>query len=99
MPIGLVTNMDMLGAELPAAERDEHRRKILSLIKRTKDELNAHHDLPTILGNLADDMLAVSKCKDLVVNKGHYFGTNFFKEEPPLSDDDKRALIHFLKTF
>jgi hypothetical protein len=36
MPIGLITNMDMLGAELPPAERDEHRRKILSLIRRTR---------------------------------------------------------------
>jgi hypothetical protein len=43
-------------------------------------------------------MLAVSKCKDLVVNKGHYFGTDYFKEEPGLNDSDKRALIAFLKT-
>jgi hypothetical protein len=44
-------------------------------------------------------MLAVSKCKDLVVNKGHYFGTAYFTEEPGLNDSDKRALIAFLKTF
>ena len=43
--------------------------------------------------------LDLSKCPDYVVNKGHYFGTSFFKEEPPLSDDDKRALIEYLKTF
>jgi hypothetical protein len=48
---------------------------------------------------LTDAMLEVSKCKDLVVNKGHYFGTDYFKEEPGLSDADKRALIAFLKTF
>jgi hypothetical protein len=45
------------------------------------------------------DLLQVSKCPDFVVNRGHYFGTSFFKEEAPLSDDDKRALIEFLKTF
>ena len=99
MPIGLITNMDMLGGELPPEQRDEHRRKILTLIRRTKEELKSHDDLPTILGNLSDDMLAVSKCKDLVVNKGHYFGTSYFAEEPGLSDDDKRALIGLLKTF
>jgi hypothetical protein len=33
-----------------------------------------------------------------VVNRGHYFGTDMFKEEPGLSDADKRALIEFLKT-
>jgi hypothetical protein len=52
-----------------------------------------------VLGNLVDDMLAVSKCKDFVVNKGHYFGTSYFAEEPGLSDVDKRALIAYLKTF
>ncbi len=49
--------------------------------------------------NLVPDLFKVSKCPDYVVNKGHYFGTSLLKEEPPLSDDDKRALIHFLKTF
>jgi hypothetical protein len=39
------------------------------------------------------------KCPDYVVNRGHYFGTDKFSEEPGLSDDDKRALIEFLKTF
>src|SRR4029453_9076241 len=42
MPIGLITNMDILGAELPPSERDEHRQKILTLIKRTREELKAH---------------------------------------------------------
>ena len=43
--------------------------------------------------------MALSKCPDLVVNKGHYFGTAWQPDEPPLSDADKRALIAFLKTF
>jgi hypothetical protein len=34
-----------------------------------------------------------------VINRGHYFGTDQFKEEPALSDADKEALIAFLKTF
>jgi hypothetical protein len=34
----------------------------------------------------------VSKCPDFIVNRGHLFGTT-------LPDDDKRALIEFLKTF
>ena len=57
-------------------------------------------------------MLAVSKCPDFIVNRGHYFGTALFNDqdnltddeksfglEPVLSDDDKRALIVFLKRF
>jgi hypothetical protein len=48
---------------------------------------------------LARPLLELSKCPDLVVNRGHYFGTSYFQEEPGLSDDDKRALIELLKTF
>jgi hypothetical protein len=49
--------------------------------------------------NLAAPLLALSKCPDFVVNRGHYFGTSKFAEETPLSDADKTALIAFLKTF
>jgi len=62
--------------------------------------------------NLVKPMLELSKCPDFVVNRGHYFGTAEFNNqgglsadeqaygrEPELSDEDKRALIAFLKTF
>ena len=64
------------------------------------------------LKNLREPLLRLSKCPDFVVNRGHYFGTAKFNEteglsederafgqEPVLSDDDKRALIEFIKTF
>ncbi len=40
---------------------------------------------------LAPDLFRISKCPDLIEDKGHYFGTD-------LADADKRALIEFLKT-
>jgi hypothetical protein len=62
--------------------------------------------------NLRGPLLKMSKCPDYVVNRGHYFGTAKFNEtdglsddekafgtETPLSDEDKRALIEFIKTF
>jgi mono/diheme cytochrome c family protein len=98
MPIGLITNIDLLGEDLPPAERDAHRHKIIALVKRALHDLKGQTDFGAALAGLSEDMLAVSKCKDLVVNKGHYFGTDYFKEEPGLSDEDKRALIAFLKT-
>ena len=62
--------------------------------------------------NLREPLLKLSKCPDFVVNRGHYFGTARFNEtdeltedekvfgpETALSDDDKRALIEFIKTF
>ena len=97
-PIGLITNIDMLGEDLPPDQRREHRRKLLSLVKHAIREFKGNRDFSAAFATIADEMLAVSKCKDLVVNKGHYFGTAYFKEEPGLSDSDKRALIAFLKT-
>jgi hypothetical protein len=99
MPIGLITNMDLLGEDLPPAQRDEHREKLQRLVKRAIRELKGNPDFGAALSGLAGDMFEVSKCKDLVVNKGHYFGTDSFPEEPGLSDADKRSLIGFLKTF
>jgi len=37
-------------------------------------------------------LYALSKCPDYVVSRGHYFGAR-------LPDDDKRALIEFVRTF
>jgi hypothetical protein len=99
MPIGLVTNLDLLGEDMPEPEHREHRRRLVSLVKRVIRELKGATDYGAAFTGLTDDLLAVSKCRDLVVNKGHYFGTNYFAEEPGLGDADKRALIEFLKTF
>jgi hypothetical protein len=99
MPVGLMANMDLLGDELPPAERAAHKKKLLALVKHAKEALKEEKNFGAIFARLVDDMLDVSKCKDLVVNKGHYFGTDYFPEEPGLSDSDKLALIGFLKTF
>jgi hypothetical protein len=48
---------------------------------------------------VAQALYPFSKCPDFVVNRGHYFGSDYFSEEVGLSDADKRALIEFLKTF
>ena len=99
MPIGLITNVDILGEDLDPAAREAHKRKVKNLVKRAIRELKGQTDFGAALAGLSEDLFAVSKCKDLVVNKGHYFGTSYFTEEPGLSDEDKRALIAFLKTF
>jgi hypothetical protein len=99
MPVGLITNIDILGEDLPESQRRDHRRRLVTLLKRAVRELKGATDFGAAFANLTDDLLAVSKCKDLVVNKGHYFGTSYFSEEPGLGDDEKRALIAFLKTF
>ena len=98
MPISLITNLDLLGDDLPPDQQEAHRQKLIQLVKRAVRDLKRNPDFGAALSGLADQMFEVSKCKDLVVNKGHYFGTSYFTEEPALSDADKQALIAFLKT-
>lgn len=65
---------------------------VLDLKAAASDE-----DARRAFSNAVKDPIDVSKCPDFVVNRGHYFGTDYFKEEPGLSDSDKGALIAFLK--
>jgi hypothetical protein len=37
-------------------------------------------------------LLAANKCPDFIEDEGHYFGTD-------LPDEDKRALVEYMKTF
>jgi hypothetical protein len=104
-PVGLLANLDLLGEGLSPAEKLDHQAKVLDLLLKMKHDLAAlppnatDDDARKVFANLVPDLLALSKCPDYVVNRGHYFGTSYFTEEPPLNDDDKRALIEFLKTF
>lgn len=104
-PVDLLANMDLLGEGLSPADKLKHQERVVRLLVKLKLDL-AH--LPAgatddqaraIFTNLVPEMLALSKCPDFVVNRGHYFGTSYFGEEPALSDTDKRALIEFVKTF
>ena len=109
-PVNLLANLNMLPDGAGVIERFTHKRKILHLLIKVKLALKA---LPKNATDeearkiyeekdLIDPLLELSKCPDFVVNRGHYFGTDQLKKEenePGLSDDDKRALIEFLKTF
>jgi len=84
-------------------------------VARAWPSFNPNGDDPATLAFVAKfrkPLLQLMKCPDFVVNRGHYFGTAEFNntdglsdnekawgKEPPLSDDDKRALIEFIKTF
>ena len=96
-PVSLVTSMDVLGAELPEAQRKEHLKNLTALLKQVKDELKRKNDIFTSQ-EVMRRMIAVSKCPDYVINKGHYFGTSLMPDEPGLTDAQKRDLIAFLKT-
>jgi hypothetical protein len=93
-PVTLLTNIDL----------ESNKAELVKLLLKIKADLKqvagaSDDEAAKVLKNLVPDLIKVSKCPDYVVNKGHYFGTSFFKDEPPLSDDDKWALIEYLKTF
>jgi hypothetical protein len=96
-PVSLLTSIDVLGADLPEAERREHVKKLAALLQQIQRELKRKNDL-FASQEVMRAMLAVSKCPDYVINKGHYFGTNLMPDEPGLTDAEKRDLISFLKT-
>ena len=93
-PINLLANIDI-----------DQRPRVLRLLVQIKKALK---DLPAdatdeqaraVFAGLVEPLLDVSKCSDFVVNKGHYFGTDYQAGGNGLSDSDKFALIAFLKTF
>ncbi|HEY4918781.1 MAG TPA: hypothetical protein VII40_01625 [Xanthobacteraceae bacterium] len=89
-PINLLANADL---ELSAGNAGR-------LVKLALDLNTALRDIKargltgaaatTRLADLVPDLLAVSKCPDFIADRGHLFGAQ-------LTDDDKHALIAFLK--
>ncbi|MDE2476332.1 MAG: hypothetical protein KGO48_14875, partial [Alphaproteobacteria bacterium] len=110
-PIPKGTPIDLLGNFAPLPEDQgiiaglEHTWKLLGIAERYRHDVVA---LPKgaddatagqVFATLGRQFYEIGNCPDYVVNRGHYFGTDQFAEEPGLSDADKNALIAFLKTF
>ncbi len=104
-PINLLANLNLETENPDPAAQIRDKKELVELLLRIKRDLKALPEHATdqeasrVFANLVKPLLERSKCPDFVVNRGHYFGTDRFKEEPGLSDDDKRALIEFVKTF
>lgn len=104
VPVNLLSNLQPLAEDADPAAKIAHARKLLNLVKQIKADLillpenSSDAEARKVFANLREPLMALSKCDDFVVNKGHYFGTGF-DGEPGLSDADKNALIEFLKTF
>jgi hypothetical protein len=103
-PVGLISNIELVSEDPDPAVRLKHGEKMLALLIKVKQKLRntsaemTDEEARQNFADLVEPMYELSRCPDLVVNRGHYFGTDYFKKEPGLSDDDKRALIEFLKT-
>ena len=105
IPVNLLANLQPLSESTDPLERAAHAARVVELLRHVAGDLAAlpanpsDADAKRVFANLVEPMLALNKCPDFVVNRGHYFGTDRQSEEPPLSEADKRALIAFLKTF
>ncbi len=100
-PVNLLSNLDL--------EKTDAVIKVVHGLKKAviKDALKDPFEPVTAddikrFDGVKADLLNASKCADFIVNRGHYFGTDFLpagEGEPGLTDADKNALIAFLKTF
>src|SRR5262249_17441781 len=99
-PINLLANPALRPpANASLSERAAHDKEVLDLVVKILKDLRAlgrnADDAKgrQVFANVVEPLLKFSKCPDFVVNRGHYFGTSLFAEEPGLSDGDKRALV------
>ena len=117
MPVNLLASFQPLAESKDPAEILRHYRNMLFALVELKKLLltmpqNADDAaLRSHFAPMRPKLMALSKCPDFVVNRGHYFGTAQFNQqdgltedergfgtEPVLSDIQKRSLIAFLKT-
>lgn len=111
VPVDLLANVRLLSEDLHGDELSEYEKSKALFVASIIVDLLRLPPNPTdpqaraFFKNLYPHLLAMSKCPDYVVNRGHYFGTSYREPGQPgplrkgLSDQDKRALIEFLKTF
>ena len=97
-PVDLLANFDPLPQSTKPGERLAHDKEVIKVVVQLLHDLRAlpkgatDEQARQVFANLGEQLFALSKCPDYVVNRGHYFGTQ-------LGDADKQALIAFLKTF
>jgi hypothetical protein len=85
-PINLLANLE------PDFQRAGTFLKVAGKLVKIDAENLSPEAADAELRKLVPDLIAMNKCPDFIEDKGHYFGTD-------LSDNDKRALIEYLKTF
>jgi hypothetical protein len=98
IPVDLLANFDPLPQSTNLRERLAHDKAVVKVLVQLVRDLKAlpqgatDEQAKQVFSNVGEQLFALSKCPDYVVNRGHYFGSH-------LSDPDKKALIAFLKTF
>ncbi len=90
MPVNLIANMN---PQAPPGDTLSAVWKMYKASRRIEKENPSDQEATRIFEEeAAPALLKVSKSPDWVQDRGHYFAV-------PLSDDDKKALKEYLKTF
>ena len=104
-PVGLLANLALISEDRSLPARIDYQGKLIAVLTKLLADLKSvpagasDEQARAVFHDVVPQLMEISKCPDYVVNRGHYFGTSMFKHEPGLSDEDKEALIAFLKTF
>ena len=102
--MNLLGNIDLRPDKGDLLDRVKHDHKLVELVIQIKRDLRtlpenaSDEQARRVFADLVEPLLELSKCPDFGVNRGHYFGTDQFAEEPGLGDQQKRDLMEFLKT-
>jgi hypothetical protein len=86
-PVNLLGNLNPDVGELVAIQL-----KLAQAFIKIKAENLSSEQATAELTRAVPELIAANECPDFIEDKGHYYGTQ-------LPDEDKRALIEFLKTF
>jgi hypothetical protein len=108
-PVNLISNIDLDVPQGFLAQIGHVFRVAWTLVRLTWTLHQIHADTPpdqasAIFRKVVPTLINASKCSDYIVNRGHYFGTEYLHDPSgapvvPLTDPDKQDLIRFLKTF
>jgi hypothetical protein len=95
-PVNLIANIALTPNNTDIPDEVVHVARLLALSVNLNDALKTPpkdatgDQVANVFEGVVADLLALSTCPDFVTDRGHLFGTK-------LGDDDKRALIAFLK--
>lgn len=90
-PVGLLANLNLQIEAGRLPELVDLAVRVKKDLRRIERENLSEAEAAALLQELVPGLLEMSKCPDLVVDRGHTYGAD-------LSDEDKWALIEFLKT-
>src|SRR5258708_37380971 len=82
-PVGLLANLNPLSEGMDLSKRVERDKRLATLVLDLAADLKkleknvSDEQADAVLVKRVDELLALSKCPDLVVNRGHYFGTDY----------------------